>query len=330
MDEHDVVFGAEERLKQAIEDLDAEKRPKILVVLSCCASGIIGEDVQNACRTAMTRAKVISIDAGGFAEDFTVGYAKTLKTIVSDLSEPVNATIPGTVNILGMLRAGPDINELRRLLSLLNLKVGVVVPAGASHDEIRHIGDACLNIVLCETAGMEAAEYLHQKFKTPYIRTVFPIGTELSRAFLAQVASALGISQIPSLPGHPEDAYIPSNPPRIAIFSGPTRAIALARFLSFHGMSPALIVLDFETPLLDEVRCAGDEGCTVIVSPDWDTIEGSLKSHHIGLLIGGLMEHPLAAGLGIPLIDVMHGSQKTAGPEGGENLIRLIRRHILI
>lgn len=327
MDEHDVVFGAEERLRQAILDLDEEKRPEILVVLSCCASGIIGEDVENACRTVNTRARILCIDAGGFEGNFTDGYAKTLKTIVADLAEPVHERIPGTVNIIGMLRAGPDLREIQRLLSLLGLAVGVVVPAGASLDRLRNIGKASLNIVVCETSGLEAAEYLRQRFGTPYTRTVFPVGVALSREFLHDVASVLGIPSVPPIPEYADKMAVLQNPPRIALFSGPTRAIALGRFLSLQGIVPALIFLDFETPLIEEVREAAGTGCSVMVGQRWDSIEDLIRAHDINLLIGGLMERPIAAALNLPLIDVMHGSQKTAGPEGGEAILELIRKY---
>jgi len=327
MDEHDVVFGAEERLREAIEDLDARKNPEILVVLSCCASGIIGEDVQNACRVARTRSKVVGIDAGGFADDFTRGYARTLHAIVSELAGPAERQDPRRVNLLGMLRAGPDLHEIRRLLSLLGLFTGAVIPAGASYDEIRCIGAASLNIVVCETAGTEAARYLQEKFKTPYIRTVYPIGAELSRRFLVDIASALGISFLPALVDDPAGNHDTSRRIRIALFSGPTRALALGRFLSSHGLSPAIIILDFENPFTDEIRGAAGNECTVLISPGWDEIEDALNAHQVDLMLGGLMERPIAARLGIPLIDVMHGSLMTAGPEGGAAILRLIREH---
>lgn len=325
MDEHDVVFGAEERLRQAILDLDREKKPEIMVVLSCCASGIIGEDVENACRAARTRARVLHIEAGGFSGNFTDGYAKTLLSIVRELAEPVYEQRPGTVNLIGMLRAGPDLREIRDLLSLLDLRIGVVVPAGASCDQLKQIGSACLNIVICETSGLPTAEYLLQRFKTPYIRTVFPVGTALSREFLQKTASALGISPVPTLPDTSEKAGLLSRPPRIALFSGPTRALALGRFLSSQGIAPVLIVLDFETPLIEEIKTAAGSGCSVAVSPGWDAIEDLIRAHGIDILIGGLMERPIAATLNLPLIDVMHGSQRTAGATGGEAILTIIR-----
>jgi len=327
MDEHDVVFGAEERLKEAIEDLDSQKSPEMIVVLSCCASGIIGEDVQNACRIARTGAKVICLEAGGFSSDYTAGYAKTLEAIISEVADPAVPMEPGTVNILGMLRAGPDLMEIRRLLSLLGLSVRVVMPAGATYEQIRSIGAASLNIVICETAGMQAAILLRQMFGTPFIRTVYPVGAGLSREFLEDVASALGVSKSPDIDEPPKGGPNMDCRARIALFSGPTRAIALARFLSSHGVSPSVIVLDFGEPFANEVKDAAGNGCAVLISPGWEEIEEALESHRIDLVLGGLMEHPIAAKLGIPLIDVMHGSMLTAGPQGGAFLLRLIMKY---
>ncbi|OPX66247.1 MAG: light-independent protochlorophyllide reductase subunit B [Methanoregulaceae archaeon PtaB.Bin056] len=328
MDEHDVVFGAEERLKEAIEDLDSHKGAEMIVVLSCCASGIIGEDVQNACRIARTRAKVIGIEAGGFSSEFTAGYAQTLVAIISEVADPAASIEPRTVNLIGMLRAGPDLQEIRRLLLLLGLTVRVVMPAGATLDQIRRIGAASLNIVICETAGMQAALLLQQRFGTPFIRTVYPVGAGLSREFLQDVASALGISTAPDIPEPAAGETQIPHMARIALFSGPTRAIALARFLSSHGISPSVIVLDFGNTFADEVKKAAGDGCTVLISPRWDEIEDAMRAHRIDLVLGGLMERPIAAKLGIPLIDVMHGSLLTAGPEGGSCVLRMIGENI--
>jgi len=105
MDEHDVVFGAEDRLRDAIEELDRSREPDIIVVLSCCASGIIGEDLENACRAARTRARVIPIEAGGFSGDFSAGYAATLEALVSRTAKRGVEKEKGTVNLVGMLRS---------------------------------------------------------------------------------------------------------------------------------------------------------------------------------------------------------------------------------
>ncbi|MDD1715484.1 MAG: nitrogenase component 1 [Methanolinea sp.] len=324
LDENDVVFGAERKLKDAIEELDARRSPEILVVLSCCASSIIGEDVQGAIASASTRAVVIGIDAGGFAGDYTEGYADTLLRIVEVCSGAGSGPNPRKVNLLGVLRAGPDVRELRRLLSLIGVEVIAVLPAGASVDDLSHLGEASLNIVLCETSGLSAARYLGEKYGTPFLVAEFPVGLKSSRDFLLQVSESLGFTGDLPIPDLPEPLPLKGKLPRIAIVSGPTRAVSLTRFLSSHGIAPRLIVLDFDSGSREKVAAAAGPGCVVLVSPEWDEIRKRLEEEQIEVLIGGMMERPLASELGIRLLDIMHGSQKTAGPGGGENLLRLI------
>jgi len=326
MDEHDIVFGAEERLRSAIGELDRLKRPDMIVVLSCCASGIIGEDLESACRTVKTRAQVIPIEVGGFSGDFSAGYAAALESLVSRTAKQDVRREERTVNLIGMLRGGPDLREIKRLLSLIGISVRATIPAGATVEDLRNLGCAANNIVICETSGLQAARFLEQTFDIPWISVPFPIGSKLSLEFLCKTARATGIP----LPGEglvpPENSHHTGRIPRIAICAGPTRAISLSRFLRSEGIPPRIIVLDFPTPLLGQIREAGGDGCDVLVAPSWETIEESLINRGIDLVIGGLMERSFSAKLGIPLIDIMHGSQKTAGSDGGENILSLIRK----
>lgn len=324
MDEHDVVFGAEDRLRNAIEELDRLKRPDMIVVLSCCASGIIGEDLESACRAARTDALVIPIEAGGFSGDFSTGYATTLRALVARTAKRGVEKERGTVNLVGMLRGGPDLREMKHLLSLIGISVGTVIPAGATVADLQNAGRAEKNIVICETSGLEAAKFLEETFGTPWITVPFPVGAELSLEFLRDVSVSLGLPVPDSRIIAREHFSFSGRKPAIALFAGPTRAIALARFLRSHGLSPRTIILDFPSPLLERIREAAGPECKILVAPGWETIEETLVSLDIDLIIGGLMERSLATRLGISLIDVMHGSQKTAGAGGGDNILSLI------
>jgi nitrogenase molybdenum-cofactor synthesis protein NifE len=327
MDEHDVIFGAGDRLRNAIEDLDRHKKPDMIVVLSCCASGIIGEDLESACRAAQTNAQVIPIEAGGFSGDFSAGYAATLRTLVSRTAKRGVEKEKGTVNLVGMLRGGPDLREIKHLLSLIGLSVMTVLPAGSTVADLQNVGRAERNIVICETSGLDAAKFLGTTFGTPWITVPFPVGAELSLEFLHDVSESLGLPPPDSRMIPREKHAFVGRKPTIALCAGPTRAIALARFLRFHGLPPRAIVLDFPSPLLTRIREAAGPECEILVAPGWERIEETFTSLEIDLVIGGLMERSIATRLGISLIDIMHGSQKTAGVEGGENILSLINKN---
>jgi nitrogenase molybdenum-iron protein alpha/beta subunit len=62
----------------------------------------------------------------------------------------------------------------------------------------------------------------------------------------------------------------------------------------------------------------------VLIEPSHELILQKLREHGIDLLIGGMLEQPLAKALSIDHIDIMHGSQQTVGFAGAHNLARLL------
>lgn len=326
LDEHDVIFGAEQMLRAAIEELDRNLHPDLLVVLSCCASSIIGEDVQGAAREAATAARVIGIDAGGFEGDFRTGYSETLKRLVEEFVKRTDETDPRSVNLIGLLRGGPDLKELRRVLGLAGVHVNAVLTADATLEEIRRLGRAALNIVVCEPAGKDAAELLQKKCGTPWIIEEIPMGIAATRRFLERVVERLGM---PATTGTGGDRYQVSYPAslknrRIAIVSGPTRAISLTRFFLEFGIVPRLIVVDFSAFEKEKLEPMVRSGCEVLIEPGQELIMQKLREHEIDLLIGGMLELPVAKALGIEHLDIMHGSQRTVGFDGAKNLMQLL------
>lgn len=324
LDEHDVIFGAEEKLKKAIVELDSTFHPDLLFVLSCCASGIIGEDVNAAVGEAPVVSKAIAIDSGGFEGDHAGGLRDCLVKVAAALAGSTGNPLPRTVNLVGMLRSGPDLKEMRHILALSGIKINAVFTAGLKREQLARMGDVALNVVLCEASGRGAAEVLREKFGTPYLITTLPIGAQQTDIFLETIRSAL------SLPAgeNPRETAVnlPAIDPslHIAIFAGPTRAIALSRFLSDLSCPPRLIVLDFPPPSPGQIREAAGSECRILVEPSYHDIKEALAEQGIGVILGGMLERPFAALRGIRIIDVMHGSQKTVGYEGARILAGMI------
>jgi nitrogenase molybdenum-cofactor synthesis protein NifE len=113
---------------------------------------------------------------------------------------------------------------------------------------------------------------------------------------------------------------------RIAIVSGPIRAVSMTRFLAEIGVPPLLVAVDFDSSVREKLEALAIPGIEILVEPSFDLIRQKLEEHRIDLLIGGMLELPLARALGIDHIDMMHGSQKTVGPAGAVNLVRLCGR----
>jgi light-independent protochlorophyllide reductase B subunit len=349
--EQDVIFGAEQKLTSAIEELDRRLSPDLIFVLSCCASAIIGEDVESACHAARTRARVMGFASGGFEGEHHTAYGETLARLAEELPGPAGSRRPASVNLIGMLRAGPDLRELKRVLSLAGIEVLGVLTADAALRDLEGLGRAALNIVVCEPAGRAAAELLEKKFGTPFIVEDFPIGARAARSFLERVTSALGIPFSPRcLAGEPgagipsppltgaetngqltgeglQIAEVPNEPVRplrVAVVGGPTRAVSMVRFLRDLGLSPVLVVVDFDAGARERLSGAGLRDLEILIEPSQEEILSRLSALRVDLIIGGMAERPLAAMLGIPHIDMMHGSQKTACFAGELELSRML------
>jgi nitrogenase molybdenum-iron protein alpha/beta subunit len=109
----------------------------------------------------------------------------------------------------------------------------------------------------------------------------------------------------------------------IAIVSGPTRAVSVTRFLAEYGVVPRLVVVDFDSSVQEKIKFLVHPAGEVLIEPNHELIVQKLKEHAIDLLIGGMLEQPIAKALSIEHIDIMHGSQKTVGFAGAHNLVRL-------
>lgn len=327
LDEHDVIFGAEEKLREAIEELDAKLHPDLIAVLSCCVSSIIGEDIAAAVNAASTGARVVGIEAGGFEGDFRTGYSETLRRLVEEFVRGPCEAEERSVNLIGLLRGGPDLRELVRILDLAGIRINAALTADTTLGDLERLGSAALNIVVCEPAGKEAAEALERICGTPFIVADIPVGHAATVRFLDCIAESLGL---PRYAGHEPDTDGACREVlagrRVAIVSGPTRAISMTLFLADLGLAPSLIVVDFDSDTLERLKDLVGPECEILIEPEQEEIREKLEACRIDLVFGGMLEKPLAASLGIEHLDMMHGSQRTLGFAGAEHLIAALEQ----
>ena len=67
MNEKDMVYGSTDKLKAAIKEAERRYSPKAIFVLTSCASGITGEDIEGAVKEVQpdTRARIVPIHCEG-------------------------------------------------------------------------------------------------------------------------------------------------------------------------------------------------------------------------------------------------------------------------
>ncbi|MDP4176843.1 MAG: nitrogenase component 1 [Bacillota bacterium] len=199
--EKDVVFGGVDKLRQLIESTLKIMDGDFFVVLTSCISEIIGDDVANVVGDFRKKGvPIVYAETAGFKGDSYKGHEIVLQSIIEQHLKPSDKVEKGLVNIFASVpRHDPfwegDLNELKKLLSLLGLKANILFGFGSGGIKaIEAIPSAEFNLVVSPYIGLQSAELLKEKFGTPYLHyPVLPIGGAETSKFLRAVADFAGI-----------------------------------------------------------------------------------------------------------------------------------------
>ncbi len=261
LDESHVIYGGEGKLLEAVKEAYIKYNPDLIVILSCCCSGIIGDDVESIAREAekLVGCRVLALRSEGFGGDFRSGYEDAFRLIM-ELMEPPKEKRRGTVNILGA-RWGPtttefemDMDEIERLLGEVGIRINAVIAGGCTVEEIRRAREVELNASWCYDWGQKLGDMMEERFGIPYSKTGQPYGLEATKEWLLGVASPLGMEKealevieretrevLPDLAYLKQALEGKTAIIEITEFPGPIRALSLARMAEEFGAHPIVI-----------------------------------------------------------------------------------------
>lgn len=336
MDQNDVVFGAEDKLEEKIIEVDKKYSPKLIVVLTSCASSIIGEDTGRVIKNVKDNinAEIIDINAGGFEGTQVDGYEECLFKLIEfmDYRKSKNKS---SINLVGQFRGGKDLRNLKEDLKGLKIDVNCVLTSGSTLNDLKEAGNASLNVSMCEASGRAPCETMQEKFNIPYIQEIAPIGIQATSKFFNKICSELNIEytlkdEEKEVKNKIKEYSKDLEGKKAAIIAGPTRAIALTNFITEIGILPVLICLDFEGEFtmenLEKVIENSKINPIVLREPEYFEILECIKKLKPDIILGGLGETGLSEETNIPLLDVMHANKVTMGFKGVLDMIKSIRK----
>lgn len=249
--QEDIIFGAHEKVKQAVIEVDRKYQPEVLFVVTTCTQEIIGEDFDAAIEEIRPEvsARLLVIHTDNFTcEDAAPGIERTFLALAG-LMQP-QAVEEKSVNLLGLRAPGGRKIEPVRLLESKGINIKNVIPSYSTPAEIARAPGARLNIVL-EHYALPLAEKMKEAFGTEYIYCERPYALDSVELWYRQIAEALhiGLSQeIAALKKKTEENILQLKDR----FAGKTFALGiqqgrtfdLARFLVTLGMKPILLYLN--------------------------------------------------------------------------------------
>lgn len=193
MQDSNIVFGGELKLKQAVREVFELFQPKSIGIFSTCPVGLIGDDVHAVAREMKEE---LGINIFGFSCEGYKGVSQSAGHHIANnqLMKHVigNGNIQSAgkykVNMLGEYNIGGDAFELERIFEKCGLTLISSFSGNSTLEQFENAHNADLNVVMCHRSINYVAEMMEKKFGIPWFKVNF-IGAEASAKSLRKIAA---------------------------------------------------------------------------------------------------------------------------------------------
>lgn len=192
LQEPDIVFGGEKKLKKAITEAMELFHPKTIMICSTCPVGLIGDDIHAVAKWAEKEysIKCIAFSCEGYkgvsqSAGHHIANNQLIKYVIGEGDRQV--TNKFAINILGEYNIGGDGWETERLLKRCGYEVVSTFTGGSKMDDIANAHKANLSVVQCHRSINYIAELIETKYGIPWMKVNF-VGVEATIESLRNMA----------------------------------------------------------------------------------------------------------------------------------------------
>lgn len=264
----DYVDGTAEKLEAALPAV-LSKGHSLITIINSPGAALIGDDVRRIIARSHPEIPVAIVESCAFSQDLGQGFQDCLMAMLEALPpEPIRS--PSDVNLVGVsiMDHGWErgTKDLKALLALCDVKVGAVLCAGCTAQELSTSRSSTLNVVMDAGMGGKVADHLRKSAGVVRVSPEQPIGFQGTARWVCAVCDALSKDPSPALAAiHEEESRCAFQLARYCSLTGlpkgatfslharPSVAQGLLEFLhGYLGMVPVSV----ECPGLDhtEVR----------------------------------------------------------------------------
>jgi nitrogenase molybdenum-iron protein alpha chain len=192
MQENEIIFGGEKKLKEAIQEAYDTFHPKAIAIFATCPVGLIGDDVHSVAREMKAK---LGINVFGFSCEGYKGVSQSaghhianngIFTHVVGLDDEVKEG-KYRINLLGEYNIGGDAFEIDRIFEDCGITVVSTFSGNSSYDYFKNSHTADLNLIMCHRSINYVAEMMETKYGIPWIKVNF-IGAEATAKSLRKIA----------------------------------------------------------------------------------------------------------------------------------------------
>jgi nitrogenase molybdenum-iron protein alpha chain len=197
MQEENIIFGGEKKLKKAINEAIALFHPKAIGIFATCPVGLIGDDIHSVAREM--EAKYPDVNIFGFSCEGYKGVSQSAghhianNKVFTDVVGTIDKKKDGAflVNMLGEYNIGGDAFELERVFESCGITLHATFSGNSEYDEFASAQNADLNVVMCHRSINYLAEMMDKKYGIPWFKVNF-IGAEATGKSMRKIAQYFG------------------------------------------------------------------------------------------------------------------------------------------
>ena len=201
LQEDEIIFGGEKKLKAAIDEAVAMFHPKAIGIFSTCPVGLIGDDVHAVAREM--EAKYPDINIFGFSCEGYKGVSQSAghhvanNKVFTDVVGLDDTPKEGKFrfNILGEYNIGGDAFEIERIAKLCGVTLHATFSGNSVYQEFISAHTADLNTVMCHRSINYLAEMMEKKFGIPWFKVNF-VGAESTAKSFRKIAAFFGDAEL--------------------------------------------------------------------------------------------------------------------------------------
>jgi len=191
LQEKDIVFGGEKKLKQAIDEVVQLLHPPTIMICSTCPVGLIGDDINAVAAWAEKeyQIRVMAFSCEGYkgvtqSAGHHIANNGLMKYVIGTGDEPAGQY---SLNILGEYNIGGDGWEVERILKKIGYEITAVMTGNGSVKTLQNAHKANLNLVQCHRSINYIAEMINTKYGTDWLKVNY-IGVQATVDSLRSVA----------------------------------------------------------------------------------------------------------------------------------------------
>jgi len=199
MQDSNIVFGGEQKLKQCIREIKELFNPKAIAIFSTCPVGLIGDDVHRVAKQMMEEFGN-DINIFGFSCEGYRGVSQSAGHHIANnqlfrhligRDDNIRGKHKYRINILGEYNIGGDAFVLEDLCDKCGIQVVATMSGNSTREQFETAHTADLNLVMCHRSINYVAEMLETAFGIPWIKANF-IGADATAKTLRKIAKYFG------------------------------------------------------------------------------------------------------------------------------------------